>query len=44
MYVASTLVYVGIALAANAAWPLLLPVVLLNGVDLTKSTSRSHRV
>jgi protein-S-isoprenylcysteine O-methyltransferase Ste14 len=30
MYIASTLVYVGIALAANAAWPLLLlPVVLL---------------
>jgi protein-S-isoprenylcysteine O-methyltransferase Ste14 len=30
MYLAWTLVYVGIALAANAAWPLLLlPVVLL---------------
>lgn len=30
MYIASTLVYVGIALGANAAWPLLLlPVVLL---------------
>ena len=30
MYIASTLVYVGIALVANAAWPLLLlPVVLL---------------
>jgi protein-S-isoprenylcysteine O-methyltransferase Ste14 len=30
MYIASTLVYVGIAFVANAAWPLLLlPVVLL---------------
>jgi protein-S-isoprenylcysteine O-methyltransferase Ste14 len=30
MYIASTLVYVGVALVANAAWPLLLlPVVLL---------------